>query len=183
MATIDFCTRCGKRTELRIPEGDDRPRPVCGGCGFIHYVNPKLVVGCVAEWENRVLLCRRSIEPQYGLWTLPAGYLECGETAADGARREAREEACADVEIIEPYTLIDLTFVDQVYLMFRGRLIDGRFGVGHESLDVRLFDEADVPWDDIAFTAVRETLRFYFRDREAGRFSFHMADITRPDFA
>jgi len=175
---VKFCSRCGGRVDLRVPPGDDRPRHVCPGCGRIHYVNPKLVVGCVVGWEDRILLCRRSIEPRYGLWTVPAGYLEKGETVADGARREALEEARAKVEIIAPYTLLNLTFVNQVYLMFRASLTDGRFGTGHESLEVRLFEERDIPWDELAFSAVKKTLRLYFRDRAAGHFPFHMGDVS-----
>jgi ADP-ribose pyrophosphatase YjhB (NUDIX family) len=178
---MNYCNQCGGPLDVRVPEGDDRPRHVCGQCGRIHYINPRLVVGCVAEWDDRILLCKRSIEPRYGLWTLPAGYLESGETAAGGARREAREEACADVEIVAPYTLLNLTFVDQVYLMFRARLVGGKFDVGAESLDARLFDEDRIPWDQIAFTAVRETLRYFFEDRAAGRYPFHMGDVTRKD--
>lgn len=175
---MKFCSNCGTSLDLLVPPGDDRERHVCPACGRIHYVNPKLVVGCVAEWKNRILLCRRGIGPRYGMWTLPAGFMEAGETAAEGARRETLEEARADVEIIAPYVLLNLTFVSQVYLMFRARLLDGKFGCGHESLDVRLFDESDVPWDDLAFKTVRETLRLYFSDRAAGQFPFHMADIT-----
>jgi ADP-ribose pyrophosphatase YjhB (NUDIX family) len=137
-----------------------------------------MVVGCVAEWEGRVLLCRRAIEPRHGLWTTPAGYLEKGETVAEGARREAREEAMADVEIIAPYVLLNLTFVSQVYLMFRGRLVDGSFGAGEESLEARLFEEADIPWEEIAFTSIKRTLRLFFKDRRAGSFPFHMVDLS-----
>jgi ADP-ribose pyrophosphatase YjhB (NUDIX family) len=177
MTSPNYCMRCGGRMDVRVPPGDDRPRHVCSCCGRIHYVNPKLVVGCIAEWEDRILLCRRAIEPRLGKWTVPAGYLEAGETVADGARREALEEAKAKVQIIAPYTLLDLTFVNQVYLLFRARLIDGEFGVGHESLDARLFEERDVPWEDVAFTGVKKTLRLYFRDRAAGDFPLHMDQI------
>jgi ADP-ribose pyrophosphatase YjhB (NUDIX family) len=177
--TIKYCNHCGKSLEIVTPPGDDRPRHVCSSCGRIHYINPLLVVGCVAEWENKVLLCKRSIEPRKGLWTLPAGFLEEGETVADGARREAFEEARADVEIIAPYTMLNLTFVNQIYIMFRARLVDGRFDVGKESLEVGLFDEAEIPWDEIAFTAVKETLLHFFEDRKTGKFPFHMGDVTR----
>lgn len=162
-----------------VPPEDDRPRPVCRDCGYIHYVNPKLVVGCVAEWKNQILLCRRSIEPQRGKWTVPAGYLEMGETVAEGARREAFEEACAKVEIVAPYTLLNLTFVNQIYLMFRADLIDGKYNVGHESMDVRLFEESEIPWGELAFTAVIKTLRHYFHDRSAGSYPFHMGEVSR----
>jgi ADP-ribose pyrophosphatase YjhB (NUDIX family) len=178
MTSTRFCSHCGSRTDSRIPPGDDRPREVCTGCGRIHYVNPKLVVGCVPEWEDRILLCRRAIEPRYGKWTIPAGYLEAGETVAEGARREALEEARARLEIIEPYALLDLPFVSQVYLIYRARLVDGAFGVGHESLEVRLFGESEIPWDDLAFTTVTRTLRRYFRDRANGEFPFHMGEVS-----
>lgn len=175
---MSYCTRCGAVVDSRIPAGDDRPRDVCPRCGHIHYENPKLVAGCVVESGERLLLCKRAIEPRYGLWTVPAGYLEMGETVADGARREALEEARATVELIAPYCLVNLTFVSQVYFMFRARL-DGGFGAGHESLEVRLFDESEIPWEELAFSSVRETLRLYFADRAAGAFSFHMLDVTR----
>lgn len=178
MTTTRFCVRCAAQMEARVPPGDDRPRHVCPQCGHIRYVNPKMVVGCVAEWEGRILLCKRAIEPQYGKWTVPAGYLEVGETVAEGARREAREEAVANVAIIAPYVLLNLTFVGQVYLMFRARLVDGKFEAGHESLDARLFDESEIPWDDLAFTSVKETLRLYLQDRPTGDFPFHTADIS-----
>ncbi len=177
---MNFCSHCGSQLEFRVPEGDDRSRHVCRACGRIHYINPKLVVGCVAEWKDRILLCERAIEPRYGKWTLPAGFLEAGESAAEGAQRETFEEALATVDIIAPYTLINLTFVNQIYIMFRARMTDGRFGKGSESLDVRLFEERDIPWDDLAFKTVRETLRLYFEDRVAGHFPLHMFDIS-PD--
>jgi ADP-ribose pyrophosphatase YjhB (NUDIX family) len=139
-----------------------------------------MVVGCIPEWKGRILLCKRAIEPRLGKWTLPAGYLEAGETTAQGAARETLEEARADVEIIAPYTLLNLTFVDQIYLFFRARLLDGEFGCGHESLEVELFGEDEIPWDDLAFKTVSKTLRLYFHDRATGQFPFHMADIT-PD--
>jgi ADP-ribose pyrophosphatase YjhB (NUDIX family) len=164
--------------DRRVPKHDDRVRDVCGDCGHIHYENPKLVVGCVIEWNDQILLCRRSIEPRYGKWTVPAGYLETGESVADGARREALEEACAKVEIISPFVLIDLTYVKEVYLMFRARLIDGEFAIGDESLEVRLFEEREIPWDELAFRAVEKTLRFYFADRADGEFGFHMGDVS-----
>jgi ADP-ribose pyrophosphatase YjhB (NUDIX family) len=176
---MNFCPNCGHRVDLLIPPDDDRPRHVCSECSRIHYVNPRLVVGCVIDWDDRILMCRRAIEPRHGLWTIPAGYLETNESVADGARREVLEEALADVEIIAPYILLNLTFVEQVYLMFRARLIDGRFGVGGESLETRLFDRSEIPWDELAFSAVRTTLEHYFEDRDNGHFPFHMGDVER----
>jgi ADP-ribose pyrophosphatase YjhB (NUDIX family) len=173
-----YCINCGGVLVRRVPPDDDRERGVCPACGHVHYVNPKLVVGCVIEHGGRILLCRRAIEPRYGQWTVPAGYLEAGETVADGAMREVREEACAAVEIVAPYVLLDLTFVDQVYLMFRARLREGGFAAGHETLEARLFAEDEVPWDRLAFSAVEVTLRHFFRDRPGGRFPFHTGDVA-----
>ena len=174
---INYCSHCGQQVELHIPPGDDRPRPVCPDCGRIHYTNPKIVVGCVPEWDRKILLCRRAIEPQLGLWTLPAGYLEAGETIEAGARREIREEAMAELDRVEPFALFNLAFVDQIYFMFRAGLVDGRFGAGEESLEAELFEEKDIPWEEMAFTVIRETLELYLSDRQKGRFSFHMGDI------
>lgn len=177
---MKFCSNCGAPVSVQTPEGDDRPRYVCAACKTVHYQNPIMVVGCIPEYDNRVLLCRRAIEPQYGKWTLPAGYLEKGETLMQGAIRETREEAGARVEIIAPYTLFNLTFVSQIYLLFRARLVSPDFEAGQESLDVRLFSQAEVPWDAMAFTVIRETLNLYFRDRPTGQFPLHMGDI-HPD--
>ena len=174
---MNYCNLCGANVIRLIPEGDDRTRSVCEACRAIHYENPKMVVGCIPEWEEKILLCRRAIEPRYGKWTLPAGFLECGETMSDGAMRETLEEAKAKVNILSPYALFNLCFIHQIYLMFRARLIDGHFGPGDESLDVRLFSEEEIPWEEMAFAVVRETLRFYFNDRKSGVFPFHMGDI------
>ena len=165
---MNYCSHCSARLDVLIPEGDDRPRQVCPDCGRIHYVNPKLVVGSIPEWEGRVLLCKRAIEPRLGKWTLPAGFLEAGETVEAGARRETLEEAQGRLDQVEPYALFDLVFVNQIYLMFRARLIDGRFGIGEESLAVELFEERDVPWDQLAFTVMEKILRRYFSDRQTG---------------
>ena len=153
------------------------PRFVCERCDTVHYENPKVVVGCIPEWEDRILLCRRAIEPRHGFWTLPAGFLENGETAAAGAVREALEEAEARVEIGALYTFYNLPHINQIYLMFRGRLLDLDFGPGSESLEVRLFREDEIPWHDLAFRTVGETLRHFFHDRARGQFEFHIGDI------
>jgi len=176
--TMNYCSNCGHPVHLGVPAGDDRNRYLCGHCGTIHYQNPKMVVGCIPEWEGKILLCRRSIEPRYGYWTLPAGYLENGETVADGARREAFEEARVRMAAMEPYALFNLAFVNQIYFMFRGPMAAPDVGAGDESLAVRLFTEEDIPWDDLAFTVMRETLTRYFQDRKQGGFSFHMGDIA-----
>jgi len=150
---------------------------VCGACGTIHYQNPKMVVGCIPESEDHILLCRRAIEPRYGLWTVPAGFMENGETTAHGAARETLEEANARVEVGALFTLYNIPHINQVYMLFRARLLDMDFGAGAESLEVRLFSEAEIPWNEIAFAAVRKTLEHYYSDRARGTFQFHLGTI------
>ena len=174
---MKYCNQCGAELSYRIPQDDDRSRFICDVCGIIHYENPKMVVGCILEMGNRVLFCRRSIQPRYGKWTIPAGYLENGETVEAGARRETFEEAGAKVEALKPFGIYNLTFVNQIYLIFRGQLVDNTYHVGDESLEVRLFKEDEVPWDDLAFPVIRETLRDYYKDRSNRHFTIHMGDI------
>jgi ADP-ribose pyrophosphatase YjhB (NUDIX family) len=174
---MNYCNHCGAPVSLRIPEGDSVPRHVCQRCETIHYLNPKLVVGCIPEWEDRILLCRRAIEPRYGRWTLPAGFMENGETTAQGAVRETLEEACARVEIGELFSLVNIPHINQVHLFYRGRMLDAQFAAGIESLDTALFAEDDIPWDDLAFRSVTLCLKAYFADRKAGRFIFHEDDL------
>jgi ADP-ribose pyrophosphatase YjhB (NUDIX family) len=177
---LKFCSHCGAaRLEWRVPEGDSLPRFVCPDCGTIHYQNPKIVVGCLPEWEDKVLLCRRAIEPRYGLWTLPAGFLENGETIGAGALRETFEEARARVELGEIYTLISLPQINQVYMLFRARLVDLDFGPGTESLEVRLFAESEIPWETLAFRTIARTLRSYFLDRKSGVFPTRLSALER----
>ena len=174
---IKFCTACGSPTEPKIPPDDDHVRFVCTNCGMVHYSNPKMVVGCISQLNGQVLLCKRNIEPRKGKWTLPAGYLENGESVQDGAARETREETRANVQIIEPYRLFNIVFVDQIYFMFRADLNSEKFGPTNESTDVRLFDEKDIPWDNIAFEVIKQTLEHYFLDRKKGKFSFKIFDL------
>ncbi len=174
-----FCRNCGRGLSRRIPEGDTRARDVCDHCSSIHYENPKVVAGCLPLWEGQVLLCRRAIEPRRGLWTLPAGFMENEETTSEAAARETWEEAQARVDIDGLYTLFNLPHISQVYLMFRARLHDLDFGPGPESLEVALFPEDQVPWDEIAFPAVRETLKLYFKDRPRGLYPFRAGDLMR----
>jgi len=174
---MNYCSNCGNIVILRTPPGEDRPRFFCEACGMIHYQNPKVVVGCIPEMGEKILLCRRAIDPCYGKWTLPAGYLENGETVAEGAEREALEEACAKIEIMSPYTLFNIPEINQIYLMFRARLEDEHFEPGTESIEVKLFTEEEIPWDQIAFRVIKETLRKYFRDRMRGFFPFQIDDI------
>jgi ADP-ribose pyrophosphatase YjhB (NUDIX family) len=176
---MKYCSQCGSQVEITIPTGDNRPRHVCQACGTIHYQNPKVVVGCIPVWEESVLLCRRAIEPRYGFWTLPAGFMENGETSQQGAARETLEEACARVDVEGLYTLFNLPHISQVYLLFRSRLLDLDFAAGEESLEVGLFEEAAIPWDEIAFPVIRESLRLYFGDREQGIFPLRGGTIER----
>jgi len=175
-----YCSLCGGTIELRIPPDDNRVRHVCTACGEIHYQNPKLIVGAIPEWQGRILLCRRAIEPRHGLWTLPAGFMENGETTSQAAARETLEEANAQVDIGELYTLYNVPYINQVHLLFRATLLNPDFSPGIESLEVRLFDEPDIPWDTLAFRAVRFTLQHYFADRKSGVFRFRSGDIPPP---
>lgn len=177
---MNFCTQCGAKVELRIPEGDSHLRHVCPQCGEIHYLNPKLVVGCIAEWDDRILLCRRAIEPCYGLWTLPAGFMENGESTAQAALRETLEEACARVTIEQLFALVNIPHISQVHLFYRGRLLDEAFGAGEESLETMLFSESQIPWEQLAFSSVKHCLQNYFRDRRIGRFGFHETALPAP---
>ena len=177
---IRFCNACGAPVAYRVPEGDSLPRAVCGACGHIQYENPKIVVGCIPVYGERIVLCKRAIEPRYGLWTLPAGFMENNESVQEGAAREALEEANARVEIGELYTLYSLPHISQVYMMFLATLTDPNVSPGVESLDVKLVTEDEVPWDELAFTMVRLTLRHFFDDRKAGGFTFRSGDIRTP---
>jgi ADP-ribose pyrophosphatase YjhB (NUDIX family) len=174
---MNFCSQCGGPLTLTVPLDDDRPRHVCPACGTIHYQNPKLVVGCIPVWENRILMCRRDIDPRKGYWTLPAGFLENGETAAAGARRETFEETGATVADLEPYLMVDIVHIHQIYLMFRSRLLAPDFHPTRESAEVKLLGKDDIPWDEIAFKVVEKTLRYYLQDRPSGRFAFRTDKI------
>ncbi len=174
---MKFCSSCGACVELGVPPGDNRQRFVCVSCGEIHYQNPKVVTGCIPEWTNKLLLCRRAIEPRHGLWTLPAGFMENQESAQQGAARETLEEANARVSIAQLYTTFNLPHISQVYLLFRGSLDDQDFSPGPESLEVALFSEKEIPWDALAFPVIRETLRYYFQDRKKGVFVPRVGDI------
>ncbi len=178
---MKYCPLCAAPLVRKIPPGDNRERHVCDDCDTVHYQNPKIVAGCVPVWEDRVLLCKRAIEPRYGRWTLPAGFMENQESAPEAAERETLEEARARVEIIDLYTLISLPHINQVYMMFRAKLLDLDFGAGDESLEVGLFAEHEVPWDEMAFPTVYHTLRFYFEDHASSRFRFRMGDILSRD--
>jgi len=176
-----FCNLCGAPVELRMLPNDSHKRYVCTACEEVHYQNPKLIIGAIPEWEDKILLCRRAIEPRHGLWTLPAGFMENGETTLEAAARETLEEANAQVDIGELYSLYNLPYISQVYLLFRARLLNLEFSPGVESLEVRLFSENDIPWDALAFRPVLYTLQHYFADRKSGNFQFRIDSLQPPE--
>lgn len=180
--SIKYCRRCGTPVEYRVPDdGDTRERAVCPACGEIHYVNPLIVVGTVPTLGRRVLLCRRAIEPRRGFWTLPAGFMELGETMAEGAARETLEEAGATVDMGRLFSAISVPHVGQVHLFYLASLHSDRLEPGVETLEAGLFEESEIPWDDIAFQTVRRTLAYFFADREQGHFGMHESTVTwRP---
>jgi ADP-ribose pyrophosphatase YjhB (NUDIX family) len=177
---MKYCSTCGHQVEQRIPEGDNRHRYVCVSCETIHYQNPRIVAGTVPIWEGKVLLCRRAIEPRYGFWTLPAGFMENAETTIEAAARETREEALAEVHIDGLYSIIDVPHINQVHMFYRATLKDGRFGAGEESLESQLFELSDIPWDELSFPTVRKTLELFLEDYRRETFSVHVQDIRRP---
>ena len=178
---MKFCSECGATVERRVPPGDHLPRNVCPACGTVHYRNPKVIVGCIPEWQDRILMCRRAIEPRLGRWTFPPGFLELGETSGQGAAREALEESRARVEIGELFVVIGVPYVSQLYLIHRARLLAPEFGPTVESSEVRLMSEDEIPWDEIAFLTIWHGLKFLFQDRAAGVPEFHRLDLTvRP---
>ncbi len=175
---MKYCSTCGSATTVKIPPGDNRERHVCDHCGAIHYQNPRIIAGTVPVYEDKVLLCRRAIEPRKGLWTLPAGFMENGETTTEAARRETIEEALAHVRIDGLYTVFNLPHINQVYMLFRAEILDGQFGAGAETLESALFAESDIPWQELAFPTIGRTLKLFFQDRKTGHFPVHMEDIT-----
>ena len=176
---MNFCCYCGSSVTRVIPPDDDRLRYVCEACQTIHYQNPKVVAGCLPVYQDKILLCRRAINPRAGFWTLPAGFMELDETSLEAAVRETLEEANARVEVIELYAVFNLPHVNQVYMMFRSDLLDRQFSPGTESLDARLFSEDEIPWNELAFATIRQTLKFYFQDRVTGEFRLHTGDIVK----
>lgn len=176
---MKFCPDCGQPVEQSIPQGDNRLRAVCTVCGHIHYVNPRLVVGCIPQWQGRILLCRRAIEPRRGYWTTPAGFMEIGESLQQAAARESLEEAEARVRIGSMVAVSHVLHAAQVHVTFRADLLDEHFGPGIESLEVGLYEEAQIPWDDIAFASIRFALQCYFDDRRHGRETLRYQDIDR----
>ncbi|MCH8135803.1 MAG: NUDIX hydrolase [Proteobacteria bacterium] len=174
---MKHCSNCGSPVDLKIPEGDNRTRFVCSQCNIIHYQNPNIVVGCVPEQDGQILLCRRAIEPRHGFWTLPAGFMELGETLAEGAARETLEEACAEVRIERLFASVDVIDAGQVHLFFTATMLGG-YGVGQESLETKLFSETDIPWDELAFKSGIFALEKYFEDRGRNR-GVHQQELRR----
>jgi len=176
---MNFCSQCGARVALRIPPGDNLPRYVCDACGAIHYQNPKLVVGCVPEHDGRIVLCRRAIEPRHGFWTVPAGFMENGETLQQAAARESLEEALIDVQIGSLLCIAHVLYAHQVHVFFRGRLRSPSYGAGVESLETKLVRPEDIPWSELAFPSTEFALRRYLEDRAAQREECHFAELAR----
>ena len=176
---MNYCPSCGDRVALRVPPGDDRERHICVACGDIHYHNPKIIVGCLPTEGQRILLCKRAIEPRYGLWTLPAGFMENGETTADGAARETWEEAAAVATGLSLYRIFDVPHISQVYIFYRCGIEAGRFGVGPESLETQLFTADELPWDALAFPVVRELLLEFLDDRKRDHYPVRHSVISR----
>ena len=174
---MKFCSQCGQPVTQRIPDGDNMPRFVCDNCNTIHYQNPNIVTGCIPVIGDKILLCKRAIEPRYGLWTLPAGFMENNETLEQGAMRESKEEANANVSLEQLYTVFSLPHINQVYVMYRARLLDKKFAAGIESLEVKLFDESEIPWDELAFRTIYYTLKYFFEDRARGKFQLRSHQI------
>lgn len=178
---MKFCSSCGsEEITQKVPKGDNRMRYVCPKCDEIFYHNPKIVAGCIAEWQGKILMCKRAIEPQHGKWTLPAGFMENQETMHAAAARETREEATAEVKNLRLYTMYNLPHISQVYVMYLGEMIDGVASPGIESLEVALMDESEIPWEEIAFPVIKETLELYFQDKNnSSGFDLHYGDMTK----
>ena len=176
---IKHCKNCGTAVTYRVPDdGDTKERAVCSACQTIHYENPLNVVGTVPYWGEKILLCKRNIEPRWGKWTLPAGFMELNETVAEGAARETVEEAGAEFEMEGLFSLVNIPRVGQVHMFYRARLLSDQFDPGHETIEARLFEEHEIPWDEIAFKTVKETLDRFFSDRRTGQFGIHAIDIV-----
>lgn len=176
---MKYCSNCGNKLSFGPVPDDDRARFFCEKCKMVHYENPNMIVGCLPRWEDQVLLCKRAIGPRYGLWTLPAGFLEMGEKVEEGALRETREEANANVEIVRLFSVYNLPTVGQVYLIFLADLLDLNFGAGHESLEVKLFKEKDIPWNEMAFSAIRFSLEKYFESHQNSNPHVFMGTLNR----
>lgn len=177
---MNYCSHCGARVSLKVPPGDNFPRHVCDHCGTIHYQNPKVVVGALATWDDKILMCKRAIEPRYGCWTLPAGFMENNETCGEAAIRETAEEAGARIALGPMFTFVDLPHISQIHIIYRARLLDLDFQPGEESLEATLMGEEQIPWDEIAFRSVSYTLKAFFEDQRRGLFDLHTTSLSIP---
>ena len=179
---MKYCSECGSdNLAVRRPTGDTKERTVCAACDYIFYHNPKIVTGCILEWQGHILLCKRAIEPRINFWTVPAGFLENNESIIEAAAREAAEEAHAQCDDLVMHSLYNIRYVSQVYILYRGHLKDGRYGVGYESNDAMLCSEDEIPWPQIAFPVIADSLKLYFEDRSRRSYQYHEADIYRDD--
>ncbi|MBJ6138900.1 NUDIX hydrolase [Marinobacter litoralis] len=177
---MKYCSTCGQQVEQKIPAGDNRYRYVCVSCETIHYQNPRIIAGTVPVWDGKILLCRRAIEPRYGYWTLPAGFMENAETTIEAAARETLEEALAEVTIDGLFSIIDVPHINQVHMFYRATLVNGSFGAGEESLESRLFAADEIPWDEISFPTVKRTLEYFLSEMPSGNYGLHVTDIRPP---
>ncbi len=175
---MNYCSHCGHAITLLVPQGDDRERHCCGNCGSIHYFNPRIIVGCLPIWEDRILLCKRGIEPRLGYWTLPAGFLELGETTEQGAIRETREETRAEVDIQRLHGVYNIPHIDQVYFIYLAKMRSPYFEVTPESSQIELVKADEIPWDDLAFKVMNETLKNYLEDTPATYTDVHHVQIS-----
>ena len=178
---MNFCNHCGEQVEHIIPDGDNRLRYVCSSCDFIHYQNPRIIAGCIAEYDNKILLCKRAIEPRHGLWTLPAGFMENSETTLEAAKRETFEEATAKINNIQLFCTISIPHISQVYIMYRGDLIDGFSKPGIESIETDLYSEHQIPWNELAFPVITESLQLYFTDKKNNDFNVYNGEMRRDE--
>ncbi len=179
---MKFCSSCGHGIVHQVPSDDNRPRAICTHCETIHYVNPRLILGTLSTWQDQILLCRRAIEPRAGLWTLPAGFMELGESTEAGALRETLEEAGAEAKIQDLFAIFDIPHVEQVHLFFRADLVSPTLAPGVESLEARLFRAEELPWDELAFESVRQALELFLEDRAAGQHRLHRRCLVRMDW-
>jgi len=178
---MKYCSTCGEQVTQKIPCGDNRLRYVCDSCETIHYQNPRIIAGCIAEHDGKILLCKRAIEPRLGLWTLPAGFMENNETTLQAAARESFEEANANILNMSLYCTYSIPHISQVYMMYRGTLMDGYSAAGEESLETKLYTEQDIPWDELAFPVITETLKLYFTDKRNNSFKLRDGEIYRDE--
>lgn len=176
---MKFCSECAFPVSIKIPDGDHLPRYVCEQCHTIHYQNPKVITGCIALWEEKILLCRRGIEPQHGKWTLPAGFMENHETAQEGAARETMEEAQAEVSELQLFGVFNIPHISQIYVMFMAQMLNSHHSPTLESIETHLFSEHNIPWDELAFPVVQESLELYFADKKMNQFNVHFGDLIR----